>query len=93
MDAISKKINELREEIKKQKRNKIIEESEIKKALETFFKFRSAAKFVRGFYIKNKNLVIETGNKTFASEVFLKREKLKEILAANGVFVEEVVIR
>lgn len=92
MEEISKKINELKGKIKKQEKKRGNEEKEIKKALGVFFKSETVTNFVENFYIKNKNLVIKTKNKTFASEVFLKRDKIKEALSINGVFIEKIVI-
>lgn len=92
MEEISKKINELREKTKKQEKKRAKEEGGIKKTLGVFFKSETLTNFIDDFYIKNKNLVIKTKNKTFASEMFLKRDKVKEVLSVNGIFVEKIVI-
>lgn len=92
MDDILKKISKLKKNfLIKEKENKTAKQ-EINKILNDIFAdYKNYAKYVVSTHFKADKLIIETKNKVFASEIFIKKElilsKLKEIK------IRQIIIR
>lgn len=92
MDNILKKLSKLKKNfLIKEKENKTAKQ-EINKILsDIFVDYKNYAKYVVSTHFKADKLIIETKNKVFASEIFIKKEqilsKLKEIK------IRQIIIR
>ncbi len=83
---LKKKISDKGEEDKKTR-------TEVKKALEEIFDDpKIPDTCLRDFYLKSNNLIIVTTNKSFANELFIRKEELLKKLTKT-MPVKEIIIK
>jgi hypothetical protein len=67
---------------------------EIRAAIETAFSGKEIPpSFLRDFYLRHKKLTIVTSNKTFANELFFKKELILEKVREVEKTVEDILIK
>lgn len=74
MDLLKERINELKKVIQKKADQDKIFRKNFKEALIEVFGEIKILEFIKDFYFKSEKIFIQTQNKIFANELFLKKE-------------------
>lgn len=91
MLALKEKINRIRIKIKEKEEKSKNFKKEVTEALNSIFgNPEVCTKYIKNFYLKTNKLVIETKNKVFASEVFLKKDEIIRKLKGK---INQITIR
>ncbi len=86
MESLSKKINILKKNIVSKEEEDKKRRGKIKSVLEEIFKdIKIPMKYIRDFYFRGSKLFIVTSNKSFASEIFLRKSELLELFKELGI--------
>lgn len=84
MEEIRKKLESLKKKLQKnEKEDKDFREQFQKVITELFPRLQNPMKYIKDFFVRKNQLVVETTNKSFANELFLKREQLSESLKSS----------
>lgn len=93
MLSLKGKIEAIKNDVLRKQKIKKMFDAEFTRILkEVFGNFKDYPEYLSSFYIKSNNLVIETKNKVFASELFLKKEeiinKLRNFRTINQIIIK-----
>jgi len=90
MDDFKKRLGELKRKIAKKEEETVFIQNQVKKIISLSFGGDFVLDYIKEINFKNGKLSLFTKNKAFSSELFLKKEELKQKLPEK---IRELVIK
>lgn len=92
MQSFKKDIEALKAVFHKKKQSQLEADRLLRAKLGELFPGIELTRHLRSWSLKNKNLFIETTNKSFAQEIFLKRERILREINQPSFRVEKIIV-
>lgn len=93
MESLADRFSELKKNIKDKQEKDQTAKKAFKEALFVVFPGQSVEKFVKNFCLRKGILFLETTNKSFAQEIFLKQGILLREVNKKARYVSEIKVR
>lgn len=93
MQNIQEYLGKIKKKITRQKKEGDFINQQIRAVLEKDFNNPLVFKYLKDVYLKKTTLFIETANKSFAQELFWRKEHLKNKINAQGPLIKEIIVK